>query len=159
MIVVVMGVAGSGKTTVGSMLAEALRCSFLDADTLHPARNADKIARGVPLSDADRLPWLSAIHDRVTDAFRRGETLVVACSALKQSYRAVLAGDIPVIWVYLRGSQRLIAQRLEGRTGHFAGPRILSSQFAALEEPADAIVVEVSQPPADIVARIVERLY
>lgn len=158
MIIAVMGVSGSGKTTVGSMLAEALQSAFLDADLLHPPENREKISRGVPLSDSDRLPWLTVVHGRMLDASRRGESLVVACSALKQTYRDMLAEGIRVTWVFLKGSRQLIGERLEERTGHFAGPRMLASQFATLEEPSDAIVVDVSQSPAVIVAEIVNRL-
>ena len=104
MIIVLMGVAGSGKTTVGPRLAERLGCPFLDGDALHPPANVAKMAAGIALTDADRLPWLAAIHARVLDAFRSGDSLVVACSALKASYRAVLSEGVPVAWVYLKGA-------------------------------------------------------
>src|SRR5574337_824965 len=106
-IVVVMGVSGSGKTTVGTRLAAALRCAFLEGDDLHSQANVDKMSHGIPLTDADRAPWLTAIHGRLLDALERGQSLVAACSALKQSYRMVLAEGVPISWVYLKGSATL----------------------------------------------------
>ena len=156
-IVVVMGVAGSGKTTVGEMLADALGCPFLEGDTLHSPENVEKMSRGVPLTDADRAPWLSAIHARMADACNRGQCLVVGCSALKQSYRAVLAEGLPVTWIYLKGSAELVQSRMLARANHFMKAGMLASQFAALEEPSDAIVVDISQPPHAIVERILSR--
>ena len=157
-IVVVMGVAGSGKTTVGTLLADAMHCAFLEGDSLHPAANVEKMRHGIPLTDSDRAPWLAAIHARMLDAFRRGESLVVGCSALKQSYRAVLADAIPTTWIYLKGSVALIRSRLQHRTGHYMKANMLASQFEALEEPADALVVDVSRPPAAIVEQILAAL-
>jgi gluconokinase len=158
MIVVVMGVTGSGKTTVGMMLADAMQCPFLEGDSLHSKANIDKMGHGVPLTDADRAPWLSAIHARMLDVFGHGHSLVVGCSALKQSYRAALAEGIPVTWVYLKGSAKLIRTRLQHRTNHFMKANMLASQFEALEEPSDAIVADVSQPPAAIVEHILVEL-
>jgi gluconokinase len=157
-IVVVMGVAGSGKTTVGTMLADAMHCAFLEGDSLHPAANVEKMRHGIPLTDTDRAPWLAAIHARMLDSFRRGESLVVGCSALKQSYRTVLADDIPTTWIYLKGSVALIRSRLQHRTGHYMKANMLASQFEALEEPADALVLDVSRPPAAIVEQILAAL-
>jgi gluconokinase len=119
MIIVVMGVAGSGKTTVGTMLADAMKCPFLEGDALHSRGNIDKMSHGVPLTDADRAPWLSAIHARIVDASERGQDLVVGCSALKQQYRKVLAEDVPIGWVYLKGSLELIRSRVRHRPSHF----------------------------------------
>jgi gluconokinase len=157
-IVVVMGVAGSGKTTIGEMLADAIPCPFLEGDSLHSRANVEKMSRGVPLTDADRAPWLSAIHARMVDAFNRGESLVVGCSALKQSYRAILGDDVPVTWVYLKGSSELIQARMAHRTNHFMKANMVASQFAALEEPLDALVIDISQPPDAIVERILSEL-
>jgi gluconokinase len=157
-IVVVMGVAGSGKTTVGTMVADAMHCRFLEGDSLHSAANVDKMSHGIPLTDTDRAPWLAAIHARMLDSFRRGECLVVGCSALKQSYRTVLAGGIPITWIYLKGSAALIRLRLQHRTGHYMKANMLASQFEALEEPSDALVVDVSRPPAAIVEQILAAL-
>jgi gluconokinase len=158
MIVVVMGVTGSGKTTVGMMLADAMQCPFLEGDSLHSNANVDKMSHGMPLTDADRAPWLSAIHTRMLDVFRHGHSLVVGCSALKQSYRAVLAEGIPVIWIYLKGSAKLLRTRLQHRTNHFMKANMLASQFEALEEPSDAFMADVSQPPAAIVEHILAEL-
>ena len=111
MVIVVIGVAGSGKTTVGTMLADAMRCAFVEGDTLHPKENIDKMSRGIPLTDSDRGPWLSAIHARILDYSERAQNVVVACSALKQVYRRAIAKGIPTIWVYLKGSPALIRSR------------------------------------------------
>ena len=157
-IVVVMGVSGSGKTTVGTMLADAMHCAFLEGDSLHSAANVEKMSHGMPLTDADRAPWLAAIHARLLDSFRHGESLVVGCSALKQSYRTVLVEGVPISWVYLKGSAALIRSRLQHRTGHYMKADMLASQFEALEEPADALIVDVSQPPAAIVEQILADL-
>jgi gluconokinase len=157
-IVVVMGVSGSGKTTVGRMLADAMHCAFLEGDSLHSAANVEKMSHGIPLTDADRGPWLAAIHTRLLDSFRHGRSVVVACSALERSYRTVLAEGIPITWVYLKGSAALIRSRLQHRTGHYMKANMLASQFEALEEPSDALVVDVSRPPAAIVEQILAEL-
>ena len=157
-IVVLIGVAGSGKTTVGTMLADAMRCAFLEGDALHSAANVEKMSHGIPLSDADRAPWLVAIHRRLLDAFTRGKCLVVGCSALKRSYRTVLAESIPITWVYLKGSAALIRSRLQHRTDHYMKADMLASQFEALEEPSDAFVVDISQSPGAIVEQILAEL-
>ena len=159
MLVIVMGVAGSGKTTVGTMLAQAMHCPFLEGDSLHSAANVQKMAAGIPLTDADRRPWLAAIHRRLLDAFRCRERLVVSCSALTRASRAILAEGIPVKWVYLKGDPALIRSRLQQRTGHYMTADMLASQFAALEEPLGAIVADVSQSPGDIVRQVLAQLY
>jgi gluconokinase len=158
MIIVIMGVSGSGKTTVGTMLAEAMKCPFLEGDSLHSTENVDKMSEGIPLTDADRAPWLAAIHVRILECFERGLDLVVACSALKQQYREVLARDVPITWVYLKGSPALIGARLRHRPNHFMKADMLASQFDALEEPADALVVDVSAPPNTIVEYILSQV-
>jgi gluconokinase len=159
MIVIVMGVAGSGKTTVGTMLAEAMKCAFLEGDSLHSPANIDKMRHGIPLTDGDRAPWLAAIHARLVDVFERGQDLVVACSALEQQYRKVLAENVSISWVYLKGSAELIRSRLTHRRHHFMKADMLASQFAALDEPSDALVVDVSAPPAAIVEQILAELH
>lgn len=161
-IVVVMGVSGSGKTTVAGLLAERLGCAFQDGDNLHPRENVEKMKSGTPLTDADRIPWLQAIGRRI-DAWReRGETGVVTCSALKRSYRDLIVGDRQnVVLVYLKGPQSLIHERLTARTSHFMPVGLLDSQFATLQEPDPderAIVVDIGWEPAQIVTVIVERL-
>jgi gluconokinase len=157
-IVVVMGVAGSGKTTVGRLLAATLHCRFVEGDALHPTVNVQKMSRGVPLTDADRAPWLEAIHSRLVAAVRRSDDVVVACSALKQSYRDVLSAGVPIIWVYLKGSPELIRSRVHRRTHHYMKTDMLESQFDALEEPSEAIIVDVLQEPVAIVEQIVGEL-
>jgi gluconokinase len=156
MLFVVMGVAGSGKTTIGLKLAEATACEFLDGDSLHSPENVQKMSAGIPLTDADRAGWLDAIHARLLDAFRQDRSLVVACSALKDSYRHVLARELPVVWVYLKASEELLRSRLAGRIGHFMKADMLSSQLATLEEPSGVIAVDASRSPGAIVADILE---
>lgn len=158
MIVVLMGVAGAGKTTVGRLLAQALGCPFLDGDSLHSPANVQNMSRGIPLTDADRAPWLAAIRAQLEDTFDRGENLVIGCSALKQRYRDFLATRVPVIWVYLRGTEDVIRSRLEHRREHFMKAQMLASQLADLEEPSSAIVVDVSSPPDLIVQQILAAL-
>lgn len=159
MIIILMGVSGSGKTTVGRLLAESADFQFLDADTLHSPANVAKMSAAVPLTDADRAPWLSAVRDRIVDAATRQQNLVVACSALKQAYRAFLAREVPVIWVYLKGGPDVFRGRLERRAEHFMRAELLSSQFDVLEEPADAIVIDASQRPETIVDEILARVH
>jgi gluconokinase len=157
-IIVVLGVAGSGKTTVGTRLAEALQCPFLDADSLHPQANVMKMASGVPLTDADRAPWLAAIHGRVRDAHAQDRDLVVACSALTSWSRDVIGDGVPVLWVSLVGPPDLIRSRLRQRTGHFMKAEMLTSQLQAWEPPSDAIVADISQPPDAIVQHVMKTL-
>ena len=161
-IVVVMGVSGSGKTTVASLLAERLGCAFQDGDDLHPRENVEKMKSGTPLADADRLPWLQAIGRRI-DAWReRGEAGVVTCSALKRAYRDILVGERRgIALVYLKGPQALIHGRLMARTSHFMPVGLLDSQFATLQEPAEderPIMVDIGTAPVRIVDEIVCRL-
>jgi 6-phosphogluconolactonase len=158
MLVVIMGVSGSGKTTIGTMLAEELHCPFLDADVLHPEANVDAMKEGRALTDADRAPWLNAVHARMRDAWSRGEPLVVACSALKDSHRRALSRGVFVTWVYLKGDSGLIRRRIDRRTGHFMNAGLLDSQFLALEEPSDAIVADIAEPPRAIVQHLLATL-
>ncbi len=154
MLILVMGVAGSGKTLIGSMLAESLGWIFADADLFHSAANIEKMAAGVPLTDADREPWLSAMREAIAAWTKSGENAVLACSALKQSYRDRLASGIQSRIVYLKGDPQLILNRLSLRRDHFMKPGMLSSQLADLEEPANAILVDIANTPAQIVAEI-----
>jgi gluconokinase len=158
MIVVVMGVTGSGKTTAGKLLAQRLGWEFADADDFHSAANKEKMHEGIPLTDADRIPWLEAMHARLLQLAAEKRSAVLACSALKQSYRELLLGGIDARLVYLKGSYDLIRQRLQARKGHFADEHILAGQFADLEEPADAIVVDITPPAEAIVEEICRRL-
>jgi gluconokinase len=168
MIILVMGITGSGKTTVGQLLAERLHWEFADADDFHSAANKEKMHNGIPLTDADRQPWLLAIRDQIWRWIAAKENGVMTCSALKQSYRDLLlspgegnahpdASEIKI--VYLRGSYQLIAGRVRARQGHFAGEELLSSQFAALEEPRDALTIDVDQTPEQIVDEALRRLH
>ena len=158
MIIVIMGVSGSGKTTIGTMLAGTIGCSFLEGDSLHSKQNIEKMSHGIPLNDCDRAPWLAAIHARLLEFLKRGESLVVACSALEQQYREVLADGVPITWVYLKGSKDLIRSRMKHRPKHFMKANMLASQFEALEEPSDAIVSDISLTPSAIVPQILAQL-
>src|ERR1700760_1161007 len=158
MIVIVMGVTGSGKTTVGKMLAERLGSEFADADDFHSAANKDKMHRGIPLTGADRMPWLVSMHEYLAKANAENRSVVLGCSALKQSYRQVLRDNLSVHLVYLKGTYEVIDAHLRKRTGHFADDKILAAQFADLEEPTDAIDVDVGLRPEDIVEEILKQL-
>lgn len=160
-IYVVMGVAGSGKTVVGTELARELGVDFVDGDDYHPPENVKKMAAGVPLDDTDRAGWLRALASRITEAHDSGEGLVVACSALKRKYRDVLRAAAPdVQFVFLNGPKNLIAERLEARRGHYMRASMLDSQLAALEPPAaeeNAIAADITRTPAEIVAGLLAR--
>jgi len=158
MIVIVMGVVGAGKTTVGRMLAQELGWEFADADDFHPKANIDKIRRGISLTDADREPWLESLRSSIVQWIKTGQNVVLACSALKRSYREKLHVGPEVRFVYLKGSPALIAERLNARHGHFANEQILAGQFHDLQEPHDAVTVEISAPPEQIVEQIREQL-
>ena len=158
MTIVIMGVAGSGKTTIGQMLAKELHFEFLCGDLLHPPQNIEKMTQGIPLTDADRAPWLAAIHGRIVDSLQRGEDLVVGCSALKHRYRDTVNNGVTITWVYLKGSEELIRERLQLRKHHFMKPGMLASQFTDLEEPSDAIVVDIAAEQSVIVGQIVDAL-
>jgi gluconokinase len=159
---VIMGVAGSGKTTIGSRLAQALGVPFVEGDDLHPRANIERMAHGIALTDQDRQPWLLAIAKRLREAQQSGRGLVVTCSALKRSYRDLLRsqGVAEVRFVYLYGSEATIAQRLAGRRGHFMPASLLESQFAALQEPGPDERVwayDIRESPDAIVADLVRR--
>ena len=159
MIVIVMGVTGVGKTTIGRLLARELGCDFFDADYYHPAANVAKMRSGVPLTDDDRLPWLMRLNALLRQHVAAGKCAVLGCSALKQQYREHLAAGLADLrLVYLRGAKPLIASRLAARSGHFMNPALLYSQFAALEEPSDAIVADIDTSAEALVAAILTRL-
>ena len=166
MIILVMGITGSGKTTIGELLARSLGWTFADADDFHSAANKAKMHQGIPLTDADRGPWLAAIRAQMLRWAEAKENGVITCSALKQSYRDfLLAPDAgapnfseEVKIIYLRGTPALIASRVHERTGHFAGECLIASQLATLEEPEHAITVDVDHTPQQIVNEIARRL-
>lgn len=159
MIVIVMGVTGAGKTTIGRALATALGWEFHDGDDLHSEANKLKMRSGIALDDADRAPWLAAIRKLIEAMLSEGRDGVVACSALKQSYRDEIVVDPKAVKiVYLKGSKEMIAERLRNRGAHFMDPDLLQSQFDTLEEPRDAIVVDIAAAPEAIVNEIVAAL-
>jgi len=158
MIIVLMGVCGSGKTTIGEKLAERLGCGFSDADGFHPKENVEKMRAGVPLTDEDRWPWLRALRAAIEGWQAEGVSHIVACSALKQVYREILSPLDDVVFVYLKGSAEVIGPRLRARQGHYMNPALLESQFATLEEPQDAVVVDIGGTPDEIVADVLARL-
>jgi gluconokinase len=153
-----MGPAGSGKTSVGKLLASELSWEFFDGDDFHSAANIEKMSRGVPLTDGDRIPWLNSIREAMLRWQAEGRNVVLACSALKRSYRKMLGINADVKLVYLKGTFELLRERLRSRKGHYAGEQLLASQLADLEEPADAITVDAAGSPEQIVAEIRNRL-
>ena len=157
-IVIVMGTTGSGKTTIGALLAKRLGWEFVDADDFHPAANVEKMKHGIPLTDEDREPWLKVLHDKIVEWSTEKRSVVLACSALKQSYRDELHASSDVKFVYLKGSYELFSRRVLARKGHFAKQDLLASQFATLEEPSDAVTVDASPAPEQIVGEVRTRL-
>jgi len=154
-IVVVMGVAGAGKTTIGTRLAQALGWEFHDADELHPPANVAKMRAGLPLTDADRAPWLASVRALVEQLARAGRSAVLACSALRRAYRDALAvPGADVRFVHLTGDPAIIRARLAARRGHFMPPALFESQLATLEPPDEAVTVDVAAEPDAIVATI-----
>jgi gluconokinase len=158
MVVILTGVTASGKTTVGHMLAAELRWPFYDADDFHPTANINKMRRGIPLTDADRRPWLEALRDQVRRCLAEGVDAVFACSALKETYRHYLLIDPRMALVYLKADRELIRQRLQQRHGHCMNPALLDSQFATLEEPKQGICIDAALAPATIVSTIRQAL-
>jgi gluconokinase len=158
MIVIVMGIVGAGKTTVGRLLSEQLGWEFADADDFHSPTNVEKIRHGVALSDDDRQPWLERLGAAISRWIAERRNVVLACSALKRTYRQQLELGPEVRFVYLKGSADLIGERLRARQGHFANEQILASQLADLEEPEAAVTVDIAPAPQPIVAEIRQRL-
>lgn len=156
-----MGVSGSGKTTVGEKLSEKLDIPFYDSDQFHPDANIEKMSAGIPLNDEDRQSWLQAIHDFVLEQLHGG-SLIIATSALKESYRDLLDGDLPedqVRWIFLYGNYKLLYDRIAHRKGHFMPESLLKSQFEALEVPhQNVIAVEVDKTIEEIVDEIVRKM-
>jgi gluconokinase len=159
MVILLMGTTGAGKTTVGKLLAARLDWTFLDADDFHPPANIEKMQHGIPLTDADRWPWLEEIHTELRRLSQAGKDVVLACSALKQSYRDRLSASLDMRIVYLRGAYEVMRQHIASRHGHFAGEAILAGQFADLEEPQNALVLDVSHPPEQLLTEIIAGLH
>ncbi|TFH43943.1 MAG: gluconokinase [Lysobacterales bacterium] len=159
MIVVIMGVSGSGKTTVGKLLAQRLDWAYFEGDEFHSAGNIEKMSKGIALNDGDRLPWLASIKKTIDQCFQCGSNAVVACSALRSRYRCILAANVSEIrFVYLKGDWAIIRQRMAFREGHYMKAGLLESQFDSLEEPDDAIVVDIGNSPQRIVSHIEREL-
>ena len=157
--VILMGVAGSGKTAVGEKLAEKLDWIFLDADSFHPAANIEKMKHGIPLNDDDRVPWLQRLHDELKNQLAEGRSVILACSALKESYRNTLRDHVsPLTFVHLDVDAETIRNRLQHRTAHFFPKELLDSQFAALEKPKDAVIVDARKPLDAVVDQVIESL-
>ncbi len=154
MIILIMGVAASGKTTAGRALAEQLHWRFVDADDYHSPANIAKMRAGIPLTDEDRAPWLQALRSAILCWIAAGENVALACSALKASYRDILIVGPEVKLVYLRVTEKLAAARLATRRGHYMNPALLHSQFETLEEPRDALTIDAGQSTERIVADI-----
>ncbi len=166
MIILVMGVSGSGKTTVGQLLAKSLGWEFCDADALHPVANIAKMSRGIPLDDVDRKPWLERLQQAIGQWLQEDKNMVLACSALKAAYRQILLQDKERIrLIYLKGDFKIIQERLRKRSSpeasrldHYMSPELLQSQLDTLEEPSEAITIDVSQPPEVVVREIKTKL-
>jgi gluconokinase len=157
-VILLMGVSGAGKTTIGQMLASELGWDFADGDDYHPADNVEKMRNGIPLTDADRATWLETLRTLIAGWIAEGKHNVLACSALKQAYRELLRVSPHVQVVYLKATQQILRQRLQARRGHFMTERMLDSQLAALETPEDAVAVDADRSPPQIVTEIRVRL-
>ncbi|GAB4496821.1 MAG: gluconokinase [Anaerolineales bacterium] len=151
LILIIMGVSGSGKTTIGSRLARELDWQFFDADDFHPPANREKMEQGFPLTDEDRAEWLTALQNLIRKNLEEGFSCVLACSALKQRYRELLAVNEKVRYVYLHGSYDQVETRMKRRKDHYMPVQLLQSQFEALEEPQEAVIIDISYTPEEIV--------
>ncbi len=159
MVIILMGVSGSGKTLIGQLLAKDLGWPFYDGDDFHPQANIDKMSRGIPLNDEDRKPWLDILQQLIHKCLQEGQQAILACSALKQAYRDHLLKDNPgALFVYLKGTYDLILRRLQERKGHYMKADLLTSQFNTLEEPKGVLTIDVDQEPETIVQLIKQGL-
>jgi gluconokinase len=157
--VILMGVAGSGKTAVGMRVAQKLDWIFLDADDFHPPANIEKMKHGIPLNDQDRAPWLQRLHDELQRQIAEGRSVILACSALKESYRKVLRDEVsPPTFVYLDVDPETIRNRLQHRTTHFFPKELMESQFTALEKPKDAVIIDARNPLDKVVEQVIQVL-
>lgn len=157
MFYIIMGVAGSGKSTVGRLLSDRTGIPFYDADDFHPPANIDKMSKGIPLDDKDRQDWLLKLQNFIAETLEAKQQGILACSALKSQYRQILQGDRPneIVWIYLRGDYDCIKQRIRQRHDHFLKEDMLKSQFEALEEPEAALTINISYSPEVIVEQII----
>ncbi|MEM7593315.1 MAG: gluconokinase [Cyanobacteria bacterium P01_A01_bin.83] len=159
MFYIIMGVSGTGKSTIGKLLSDRTGWKFYDADDFHPQSNIDKMKQGIALTDSDRLPWLSGLQQLISNTLNNNQQGILACSSLKLSYRKMLCQDqTGVVFVYLRGSYDCIQSRIEERTGHFMSSSLLKSQFDTLEEPQNALIIDVANTPEVIVEQILSKI-
>jgi carbohydrate kinase (thermoresistant glucokinase family) len=157
--VILMGVAGSGKTAVGKGVETRLNWLFLDADDFHPAANIEKMKQGIPLNDQDRIPWLRALRNELTRLLGEGRSVILACSALKESYRQLLSDDMAAMsFVLLDVDQETIRQRLQHRSAHFFPKELMDSQFAALEQPKEAIIIDARKPLDEVIDQVIKAI-
>ena len=154
-----MGVSGTGKSTIGKLLSDRTGWDFADADDFHPPKNIKKMNRGIPLEDGDRLPWLKKLHEQISQTISENRSGILACSALKSQYRQILRGESDkVVFIYLAGDYDSIQARIQQRQGHFMNPDLLLSQFETLEEPEDALFIDVCLTPDRIIDEILSRI-
>jgi gluconokinase len=157
--VILMGVAGSGKTAVGKAVAGRFDWLFLDADDFHPAANIDKMKHGIPLNDQDRIPWLRTLHDELQRQLAENHSVILGCSALKESYRHILSDQVsPLTFMLLDVDQETIRERLQHRAAHFFPKELMTSQFAALEKPKDAIIIDARKPLDEVIDQAVQSI-